>query len=388
MHPIRCYNSPDILFNYYWGQRVSLPTFIQLTLNGLLIGGIYAAMTLGFSIIYGVMRILNLAHGEWLLIGAYVAWTLATPLKGAQLGVKNNQDVVISMLALIGLAVWLSLGFLLGYTILRQFIKKTTIRYLAAYTISAVGVAALWLAWSSTEMKAIDPMLSMFVAAIIGFGGGFLIQKVIYNRLIEQPYLTMLLVTYGTGLIFSNALLMVYSGNPLSIQLSTQLGTQILPGITLSPIRLIVCVVSGIIIIGMIVFLRYTDTGRAIRAAAQSKMAARLVGINIKETYALTFAIAIAATMAIGALFSGFLTLTPSLSYPYTLRAFTITVLGGLGRINGAVVGGFLLGLLESYVGGYINTGWQIAASFILLVIMLLVRPQGLLGGLRSATES
>lgn len=360
--------------------------FLQLTLNGLLIGGIYAAMTLGFSIVYGVMRILNLAHGDWLMLGAYIGWSLATPIRAAQVGLKT-EGVNVSVIAVIGLASWASLGWLLGHVLLKGRVNAPYVRYLLGFGMSTLVIGGLYALWVNAKTPALDPLISMVFAALIGFGFGYVVQRTVYNRLIEMPYLTMLLVTYGTGLIFTNLILAVYSGNPLSIQLDSQRGVEIAQGITLSPVRLIVCALSFMITTGIIFFLRRTNTGRAIRAAAQNKMAARLVGINIKETYSITFAISIAATMAIGALFSGFLTLTPSLGYTYTLRSFTITVLGGLGRINGAVVGGLLLGLLESYVGGYINSGWQIAASFILLVVMLLIRPQGLLGGLKSATE-
>src|SRR5262249_36188891 len=157
--------------------------------------------------------------------------------------------------------------------------------------------------------------------------------------------------------------------------------------ITFSPIRVIVFVVSLIMLALLVAFMQYTQTGRAIRAAAQNKMAARLVGINVRETYAITFALCSAISAVTGAMFAVFSTIVPTFGQPLTLRAFSITALGGLGKIEGAVVGGMLLGLVESYVGGYVNTGWQVAAAFLLLVVFLIVRPQGLLGGLKSVPE-
>jgi branched-chain amino acid transport system permease protein len=122
--------------------------------------------------------------------------------------------------------------------------------------------------------------------------------------------------------------------------------------------------------------------GYAIRAAAQNEMAARLMGINIREVYAITFGISLALTAMAGAMMGTFQPITPVDGPTWTLRAFAIVALGGLGKVEGVVVGGLVLGIAESLVGGYVNTGWAVATAFILLVFMLIVRPQGITGGL------
>jgi branched-chain amino acid transport system permease protein len=143
-----------------------------------------------------------------------------------------------------------------------------------------------------------------------------------------------------------------------------------------------------VLVIGLVLFLRYTRTGYAIRAAAQNKMAARLMGIDIYETYAITFGISIALTGLAGAMMGTFLPIAPNNGSPWTLRAFSIVALGGLGKVQGVVAGGLLLGLAESYVGGYIGAAWAIAVAFIVLVVVLVVRPQGVTGGLLLTEEA
>jgi branched-chain amino acid transport system permease protein len=139
--------------------------------------------------------------------------------------------------------------------------------------------------------------------------------------------------------------------------------------------------------VGLVLFLRHTRIGYAIRAAAQHKMAARLMGINIYETYAITFGVSLALTAMAGAMMGTFQAITPVTGPIWTLRAFAIVALGGLGKVKGVVVGGLVLGLAESYIGGYVNTGWAAAAAFMLLVMMLVLRPQGITGGLVAAEE-
>ncbi|RMG85900.1 MAG: branched-chain amino acid ABC transporter permease [Chloroflexi bacterium] len=145
--------------------------------------------------------------------------------------------------------------------------------------------------------------------------------------------------------------------------------------------------VSVLMIAGLVLFLTRTRTGYAIRAAAQNKMAARLMGINIYETYAITFGLSIALTAIAGAMMGTFQPITPVNGPPWTLRAFSIVALGGLGKVQGVVLGGLLLGLVESFIGGYVGVGWAIAAVFIILVLVLIIRPQGLTGGLMPVEE-
>ncbi len=477
--------------------------FIQLTINGLLLGMFYATMTLGFSIIWGVMRLINLAHGEFLLMGSYVAWFLFNPHREQILSIgSQTPDEVMSVIetVFIGIAVvigfilseiirnqtpirvqwqarvmgfplgaaltygiylywqsvdfkqivipvkdmvfvgtWLSLGFVLSHFAFRNlFADKLAeaehqpdslwhheiwLRRLIGYTIAFV-VAKVYIIPAGT-MSPMDPYKALPLIALLFFALGYVLQRGLFNQLVEGPYLTMLLVTFGIKIILQNIGLRIYAGDPRQVDpdyantfwsrtdltsdkfrvpvFGTKLPNPLsliaekdFPDVTLPQDKTYVVIVSFMMFFGLIWFLRYTRIGQAIRAAAQNKFAARLVGINIKETYAITFGIALASTAVAGAMMSTFQPITPINGSRWTLRAFAIVALGGLGRIQGVLLGGIILGLTESYIAGYLPevndmipqweitnaTGWAVAASFILLVVMLVVRPQGLTGGL------
>jgi branched-chain amino acid transport system permease protein len=356
--------------------------FIQLTINGLLLGALYAAMTLGFSIVWGVMRLINLAHGEFIMLGAYIAWVLANPQR-TEIGITiGQQNIPIHSILLI--LIWGSLGLILSRFVLRERVNHPILYRVLGYGISAVIVWVVFALWNAVGSPALDPMVSIPVAMLVTFGIGYVIQRGLFNRIIEAPYLTTLLIAFSVSIVMSNTVLRIFTANPLSIIVSYERGIHIAENITLSPVRVIVFVLSLIMVGAVALLLQRTRIGRSIRAAAQNKMAARLVGINVKETYAITFAIAVAVAAAAGAMSASFTTIVPFLGPSLTLRGFAVTALGGLGKIEGALIGGLVLGMVESYVGGDISAGWQIAAAFLVLVFFLIVRPQGLLGGLRT----
>jgi branched-chain amino acid transport system permease protein len=425
--------------------------FLQLTINGILLGGLYAAMTLGFSTIWGVMRLINLAHGEFIMMGAFVAWTFFNPTREQNLTIggvdpaesKTTLQVVLIIIALVfaymmsetlfvkrrlhdkwsrlgfgGLVsgivtiilyfVWqdagfndidlpvrtlilvslaLSLGFILSHFLLVVPIPNIWLRRAISYG-AAVGVVAIGHdIWRSSDYRSLDPFLMLPVVFPIFFALGYMLQKLLLNRLVEGPYLTMLLVTFSIAIMMQNIGLQIYAADPRRI--NVQYGTALHIGsLTIPPTKLITVLIALVLVIGLVLFLRYTRTGYAIRAAAQNKMAARLMGIDIYETYAITFGISIALTGLAGAMMGTFLPIAPNNGTPWTLRAFSIVALGGLGKVQGVVAGGLLLGLAESYVGGYIGAAWAIAVAFIVLVVVLVVRPQGVTGGLLLTEEA
>jgi branched-chain amino acid transport system permease protein len=285
---------------------------LQALVSGLLLGGFYAVMVLGFSVLWGVMGIINLAHGEFLMTGAYLAWFL-----------------------------------------FRNF--------------------------------NIDPFVCVAIVIPIMFVVGYWLQKIILNRLVESPPLTTLLVTFGLSIFISNLHKVIYTANPRNVPVSYN-GSIEVWGISLPIIKLIIFGVALAIMLFLHLFLQKTRFGKAIRAAAQNKNAARIVGIDIEEIYAITAGICIALTAAAGAMISPDQPIYPFMGQPFTLKAFTITVLGGLGRIPGALIGGTILGVVERLVATYfpgIGTNLGVAVSLILLVVILILRPQGLFPGLR-----
>jgi len=287
-------------------------TFLQALVSGILLGGFYAVMVLGFSVIWGVMGVINLAHGEFLMIGAYFAWAM-----------------------------------------FRTF--------------------------------GLDPFVSMLLVLPLMFVVGYALQRGLINRVVERPHLISLLVTFGLSISLANLYKLIYSASPRSVSVSYN-GSVSLGPITLPIVKALILGVALVFMGALSLFLQRTRIGKSIRAAAQNRNAARIVGIEVGHVYAITFGICVALTAAAGAMLSMTAPVFPFMGPPFTLKAFTITALGGLGRIPGALLGGMLLGIVEIMVATFVpgvGTNLGIATSFILLVVVLIVRPQGLLQGLR-----
>jgi branched-chain amino acid transport system permease protein len=289
---------------------------LQTLINGILIGGIYAVMMLGFSVIWGVMGVINLAHGDFLMVGAYLTWIL----------------------------------------------NKTY-------------------GW--------EPFVALLVVMPIMFIYGYILQRILINRVIEKPILISLLVTYGLGIAMASTVKLIYTANP-RITETVLTGYWEFGNVVLPITKTYVLIGALIMMTGLYVFLQRTRFGKSIRAAAQSKEAARMVGIEIDKVYAATFAICIALTGAAGMLISPHSSINPFMGSDWTLKAFAITAMSGLGNIPGALMGGMVLGLVENLLATFIpgvgsNVG--IISSFVLLVLVLVTRPQGLFGGLKASQE-
>lgn len=289
---------------------------IQTLINGILIGGIYAVMMLGFSVIWGVMGVINLAHGDFLMVGAYLTWIM----------------------------------------------NKTY-------------------GW--------EPFLALIVVMPIMYVFGYFLQRILINRVIEKPILISLLVTYGLGIAMASTVKVIFTANPRITETALsgfwQMGKVVLP-IT----KTYVLVGALIMMTGLYLLLQHTRFGKSIRAAAQSKEAARMVGIEIDKVYAATFAVCIALTGAAGMLISPHSSINPFMGSAWTLKAFAITAMSGLGNIPGALMGGMVLGLVENLLATFIpgvGSNIGIISSFVLLVFVLVTRPQGLFGGLKPQQE-
>lgn len=288
--------------------------FLQALINGVMLGGFYAVMVLGFSIIWGVMKVINLAHGEFIMVGAYLTWVLN-----------------------------------------KQF------------------------GW--------EPFLALLVVTPVMFGLGYLLQRVLINRIIDRPYLISLLVTFGLSIIIANTVKLAFTATPRTVD-TVLSGFWRIGGVTVPITKTFVMVAALLIMVLLHLFLQRTRLGKSIRAAAQNREAARMVGIEIRRVYAITFAICIAITGAAGMLISPTQAIFPFMGPPLTLKAFAITAMSGLGSIPGALMGGVVLGLIEILIATYVpgvGTNLGIVASFVILVVVLVTRPQGLFGGLKTA---
>lgn len=286
----------------------------QFVVNGLLVGALFAAVAVGFALIWGVVDIINLAHGEMVMLGGYTAY-------------------------------WL----------------------LSIATGTAEGSVLLFLA-----------TLPVVIAVL--FAVGYALQRTLVSRVIETDIFLTLLVTFGISIAIQQLAIQAWTANPRSIQVafsdpSTSIGGLVVPKMKL------VAFVGAIILTAMLyLFLQRTRTGRAIRAVSQNPEAAALVGIDVEHTRAVTFGISSAIAGGAGAFIATILNIQPQMGLIYTLKSFVIVVFGGVGSIPGALAGGLLLGTVEELTAGLVSSQWTLAVSFTLLIVLLVVKPQGLFG--------
>lgn len=291
--------------------------FLQTVINGITLGTYYAAMMLGFSVIWGVMGVINLAHGDFLMLGAYITWVL-------------------------------------------------------------------------NKIYGWEPFVALLVVMPLMFVLGYVLQITLVNRVVERPPLIALLMTFGLGIIIANVVKLIFSVDLRVTETALSGAWHLGEKVTVPVTKFFVMLAAILMMGGLYAFLHKTRLGKSIRAAAQNKEAARMVGIEINQIYALTFAICIALTGVAGGLISSTRAVFPFMGAPFTLRAFAITAMSGLGNIPGALLGGIIFAMVEVFLGTYVpgvGTNAGVLSSFVLLVIVLATRPQGLFGGLRPATE-
>jgi len=288
---------------------MDLSIFIQTVTSGVLLGGLYGLIALGMTLIFGVMRIINLAHGEFLMIGMYVSYILFTKL-------------------------------------------------------------------------GVDPYLSIVVSVPLLFVIGIAIQRFLLMPLIKAkaPGENQILMTAGIGLVLTNAALLIFSPNYFTVLTTYSNATASIGKISVSLPLLwdfLICFgITGILYL----FIMKTDTGCSIRAVAQNIDSARLMGINIDKIMIITFGVGAALVGAAGTLFMPIFYVFPAIGELFTLKAFIVTVLGGMGSALGALVGGVTLGIVEQIGATYISMALKDALGFVIFVLVLIFRPSGLVG--------
>lgn len=284
-----------------------LAPFLQNLSGGLLIGGIYALIGVGLSLIFGVMRVINFAHGEFVAVGIYTA--------------------------------------------------IVCFKYLG-----------------------LDPYVSLLIAAPLGFVVGALLQRLVLTRLIDAPPDATLLATLGLALVISNVLFLIFGAEPMSIYVPYATATVTVAGVRLPVAQLIAGAITLVAILVLWLVLTRTEFGRAVRATAQNRLGAELVGINTPRIHALVFGLGMAVAMCAGVILAPLLFAVPTVGSGYTLKAFVVTVLGGLGSVPGAIGGGLLLGVVEFMGASYLSSGYRDAYGLLAFLLVLLLRPEGLFG--------
>jgi branched-chain amino acid transport system permease protein len=277
----------------------------QHLLNGVLIGCAYALIAMGLTMIFGVMNIANFAHGEFYMLGGFVAFYLVSLMR---------------------------------------------LDYFVALPLAVAVVVAL---------------------AVV-------LQHSVFRRLREAPVMTTTLVTIGLSIFLENAALLLWGPQPQSIPTPFPAKPLSFLGVYTTPLYLFCMAVTAALIVVGHVLIRRTRMGKAMRATFQNKEASALVGIRIDRIYAYAFAFGAALAAAAGAVLGGFIPVEPASGGVITLKAFIVVILGGMGSFVGAIVGGLLLGLAEALGAGYLPNGWKDAIGFFAVILVLLLRPEGL----------
>jgi len=281
--------------------------FFQSLISGILIGGVYALIGIGLTIIFGVMRVINFAHGDLLMLGMYATFYLFT-------------------------------------------------------------------------LGKIDPFLSIIITIPLMFLFGAFLQKFLINRILNALPQNQILLTIGMGLVMSNAIMLAFTSDYKILTTPYSSSSVTILGISISTPLVISFAITVAITIALYWFLLKTDTGQAIRATAQDREAARLMGINVKRMSIIAFGLGAALAGTAGALISPTYYIFPQVGSIFTLKAFVITVLGGMGSIVGATLGGVLIGIAESVGGAYLGSGWKEVIVFVMFLLVLLFKPSGLFG--------
>ncbi len=280
---------------------------LQAIASGFLMGGVYGLMATGLTLIFGVMKVVNLAHGEMMMLGMAISYWLFT-------------------------------------------------------------------------LAGIDPYLSIPVSIFLLFLLGFFIQRFLINPILHASEHMQILVTLGVSLILANSALLLWGPNIRSVTTSYSLETLWIGEIVLDLPRVVAFLFALFFTFLLYLLLKKTELGKAIRASADNPEAALLVGIEVNRIYPISFGIGAACVGASGSLIIPFYDLTPHVGPPFTMVAFTIIILGGMGSLSGALIGGLLVGVAESVGAILLSSSLKSVASTTLLVLVLLFKPRGLFG--------
>jgi branched-chain amino acid transport system permease protein len=284
-----------------------LVSIANVLIAGILTGLVYGLMALGLSVIFGVARVVNFAHGEMMTIAMYATVVLFTTLN-------------------------------------------------------------------------LNPFLAVVPVAAIFFVLGYFLQSMVINPFVTRPDHSQFMLLLAIAIILTNATLIIFGPDARSLRLDSLLESIELGPLLIDRGKLYAAIVAFAASAALFVFFRFTRAGTAIRACADNWLGAKVVGLNVKHLYALAFGLGSACVAVAGCMMILLVDLTPNLGPAYTLLAFVIVIVGGLGSMNGALLGGLLIGVSEALAGLFIVPSAKSMFSFALLILVLLFRPRGLLG--------
>jgi branched-chain amino acid transport system permease protein len=281
--------------------------YLQIAANGLVLGGLYACIAVGFSLVWGVLNVINILHGTFIVLGSYIAYF--------------------------------------------------------AYVHAGI-----------------HPFISIVIAGAVLYALGHVLQAAIINRVIAAPVLITLTLTFGLDLILNNAMLVAFTADYRAVTLANPLGSIEIGPVFLPGDRVAAMALALALTVVLYRLLRDSRIGRAIVAVRMDREAAALMGVDVKHINAVTFAIGAFMAGAAGALLSIIFPISPLNGQVFLGKAFVVCVLGGLGSVPGAMAGGLVLGIIESFGSYWFGPEHAVTLSFGLLLVLLFVRPSGLLG--------
>jgi branched-chain amino acid transport system permease protein len=287
---------------------------MQVLISGLMLGGIYAMVSMGLTMIFGVVRVINFAHGEFLMLAMFLVY-------------------------------WVNV------------------------------------------LTGMDPYLTVIITVPAFFLFGALVQRILIQPILGAPATIKIFSTLGLGFMLSNLALMLWSADYRSIKVSYSTAVINIGELSISIPRLIAFVAALLVAAVMYAFLYKTDIGKQIRAVSQSRQAALLMGINVKRIYVIAFGIGSALVGLAGSLLMPMYFVYPSIGALFGLIAFVVVVLGGLGSMYGAFIGGLIIGLIEAFAGAFIDPALKEAVYFVIFILILLWKPSGLISMGRGSEE-
>lgn len=288
-----------------------MTTYLQLLIDALMLAGVYGAIAVGLSIGFGVMRVVNWAHGECFMAGLYLTYAMVTYL-------------------------------------------------------------------------GVNPYVAMFGGGIVLFLFGYCLQRFVFNNILERETerepVTIMLFGAGLGLALSSIALMIFSSYPMQTQSSMKGKMWEIAGMYVSVTRFIAFVFAVILTIVLYIVIQKTEIGRAIRATSQNRFVAQLMGIPYKHIYSLVFGLGLGLLGMSAGLMAPFYPATPTVGTVFGFKAMVIVVLGGKGSIPGALLGGLIVAMVEKFGGWFIGDVYAQCLIFVVFILTLLVRPNGILG--------
>lgn len=281
--------------------------YLQILVNGLMLGGLYACIAVGFSLVWGVLNVINILHGSFVVLGSYIAYFA-----------------------------YVHLG--------------------------------------------IHPFVSVVLAGGVLFVLGYALQAGLINKVVGAPVLTTLVLTFGLDLLLKNGMLLAFTADYRTVRLAEPYGSAVLSGVVF-PLSRLYAMLLAVALTGLLyVVLMRSRMGRAIVAVRMDREAAALMGVNVKRIYGLTFGIGAMMAGGAGSILSIIFPISPLAGTEYLSIAFVVCVLGGLGSIAGAMIGGLVLGVIQSFGALFIGPQHGLTIAFVLLIILLIVKPTGIMG--------